>query len=178
MTCIIGLVSEGRIYLGGDSAAPSGWNIRITRTPKVFKKSNFLIGYTSSFRMGQLLQHRLTVGPQGGECDNSYMVNTFTEAVRQCLKDYGYSKTENNREEGGQFLVGYRGHLYHVYNDFQVAEFVDDYGAVGCGEGYALGAMKAMSDVEPKARIEKSLEIAAYFSNGVAGPFHIVESDE
>ena len=59
MTCIIGLVADGRVYLGGDSAAVHGWTRRRTRLRKVFRKGPFLVGYTTSFRMGQLLEHQL-----------------------------------------------------------------------------------------------------------------------
>lgn len=176
MTCVIGLEQGGDVYIGADSAAASGWEVRASRMPKVFRRGPFLIGYTSSFRMGQLLQYHLTVAPQDGEDDGAYMVCTFIEAVRECLKSHGYTKVENNQEEAGQFLVGYNGRLYFVDEDLQVNRFIDDFDAVGCGREYALGAMKALPEtLGPEERIERSLEIAAHFSGGVCEPFKVMK---
>lgn len=55
MTCVVGLVDKGTVYIGVDSAAVQGWTRRKSRVAKVFHRGPFLIGYTTSFRMGQLL---------------------------------------------------------------------------------------------------------------------------
>ena len=174
MTCIIGLAENDKVYIGADSASVEGWTVRATRLPKVFRVGEFVIGYTDSFRMGQILQHHLKVQDQGDESDMEYMVRFFVEAVRGCLKEYGYAKVENNTEEGGTFLVGYKGHLYSVESDFQVNEAADGYAACGCGEKFALGAMKALEHLLPRQRIRRSLEIAAYFSGAVIPPFKVL----
>jgi len=175
MTCIVGLVSKGKVYMGGDSAGASGWLVRAVQSPKVFKVGAFIIGYTTSFRMGEILQYHLDVEPQKEEqADHEYMVCHFAEAVRKALKEHGFAKVENNVEEGGDFLVGYRGHLYSVNDDFQMTEHVENYDACGCGQEFALGAIKALEDWAPEERIRRALEIAAYFSGGVLPPFHIV----
>jgi len=128
--------------------------------------------------MGQILQHHLVVGSQEDESDSRYMVVTFAEAVRLCLKQFGFASVDNNQETGGTFLVGYRGHLYCMCDDYQVNETADGISACGTGEEYVLGAMKALASVPPEARIRQSLEIAAYFSGGVIPPFHTLRSEE
>jgi hypothetical protein len=117
MTCIVGIVENGKVYIGADSASvdADSYEVRKTKLPKVFKRGNFLIGYTTSFRMGQLLQHSLYVREQNlDEEDIEYMVLGFIEAVRKLFKDAGYSLIKENQESGGNFLVGYKGHLYHI----------------------------------------------------------------
>ena len=57
MTCIVGLVDNGKIYMGGDSAGVSNLDIRIRADQKVFKTGEFIMGFTSSFRMGDLLKY-------------------------------------------------------------------------------------------------------------------------
>jgi ATP-dependent protease HslVU (ClpYQ) peptidase subunit len=174
MTCIIALSTKGRMYMGCDSASPSGWDMRLTANKKVFKVGPFLIGYTSSFRMGQILQYHLSVRLQeDSEDEDRFMVTAFIPAVRECLKEHGYSKIDNNREAGGEFLVGYRGKIFHIFSDFQVGQSLDDIDACGCGFAYALGAMKVIDDKLPEDRIRKALNITAYFSNGVSAPFHV-----
>jgi ATP-dependent protease HslVU (ClpYQ) peptidase subunit len=172
MTCVVGLIAEGRVYIGADSAAVAGWTRRKTLLKKVFRRGPFLIGYTTSFRMGQLLEHQLEVPRQADrESDMSFMVNQFIESTRTLLKSRGFSKVESNNEKGGQFLVGYRGRLYSVESDFQVGEMSEGFDAVGSGSDYALGAMAALPKLPPKRRILRSLEIAAEFSMGVSAPF-------
>jgi len=174
MTCIIGLVEDGKLYMGSDSGAMAGWDKRLRKRSKVFKVGEFTVGYTSSFRMGQILQFHLNVrAREEGETVDEYIVRGFIEAVRKALKDYGYTKVESNREEAGEFLLGYQGHLWNVSDDLQAGENVDGFDAVGCGAPYALAAMKALDGLPPLARIEKALAISAYFSNGVSGPFEV-----
>lgn len=174
MTCIVGVVDGGRIYMGGDAASVQGWTRRQTKLRKVFRRGPFLIGYTTSFRMGQLLEHQLKVGRQPADTSvMGYMVNHFVEAVRQLLKERGFSKIESNNESGGQFLVGYRGHLFSIDSDYQVGEMADGYDAVGSGSEFALGALQALSDAPPRRRVKRALEVAAHFNMGVCPPFHI-----
>lgn len=174
MTCIVGLKTKDRVYIGGDSASVSGWTRRETAHPKVFRKGPFLIGYTTSFRMGQLLEHQLQIPKQGAsQADMTYMVNVFVESVRALLKERGFAKVEANSESGGQFLVGYRGHLYGIESDFQVGELTDGYDSVGSGSDYALGAMAALPSLAPPRRIRRALEIASHFSMSVCGPYHV-----
>lgn len=175
MTCIVGAVDKGVVYIGGDSASVAGWTSRITKLPKVFKKGPFLIGYTTSFRMGQLLEHALAVPLQTPKerDDMRFMVTVFVEHVRQLLKERGMAKVEANAESGGQFLVGYRSRLFSVQSDFQVNEMADGYDAVGSGAEYALGALTALRGVRPALRLKRALEISAHFNMGVSAPFFV-----
>jgi ATP-dependent protease HslVU (ClpYQ) peptidase subunit len=162
------------VYIGVDSAAVQGWTRRVSDVPKVFRRGRFLIGYTTSFRMGQLLEHYLEVPPQHvDEADSRYMVTKFVEAARKLLKEKGFAKVEANNEKGGQFLVGYRGTLYSIQSDFQVGQTADGLDAVGSGAEFALGAMKALSKTSPTRRIKRALEISAHFNMGVCGPFYV-----
>ena len=174
MTVIIGLEHNGQVYMGGDSMASNGWGQGVTALRKVFRVGPFLIGYTSSFRMGQILQYHLEVRPQElRESDEQYMVAAFIEAVRDCLSKKGYTQITNNREASGDFLVGYRSKLYYVASDFQVNRYAMGLAAVGCGDNYALGAMLAMAEEKPRKRILKAMKIAEQCSTGVCAPFHI-----
>jgi len=175
MTCIIGLAEDNKVYMGGDSALASGWTVRITAQPKVYHIGPFLIGAEGSPRLDQILQYHLDIPEQVLEEDYEYMVTVFIEAVRAAFKGVGFSKIEDNEESGGIFLVGYQGHLYKVWSDFQIGSYADSIAACGCGEEFALGAMKALEHLPPRERILKSLEIAAYFSGGVMPPFVIEE---
>lgn len=175
MTCIVGVKHQGKVYMGGDSAGVAGYQLQIRSDKKVFKNGDFLMGFTSSFRMGQLLQFKFTPPYRKPEQDVfEYMVKEFVEAVRTCLKDGGYSRVNNNEEKGGFFLVAYQGRLFQIQNDFQVSESVLDYDATGCGEELALGSLFSTKDLSPEERIKQALEAASTFSAGVSPPFTIL----
>jgi ATP-dependent protease HslVU (ClpYQ) peptidase subunit len=171
VTCIVAVSDGKRVIIGGDSAGVSGWDMTVRADEKVFRVGHMVMGFTSSFRMGQLLRYKLHVPdhPDGME-DHRYLATHFIDAVRQCMRDGGYAKTESGREEGGIFLVGYRGSVWKIDSDFQVGRSVAGFDAVGCGADYALGAMAAMRG-RPTVRVLRALEIAAQFSAGVRGPF-------
>lgn len=173
MTCIAGLIHNGKVYIGGDSAGVAGYDLAVRADKKVFRNGDFAMGFTSSFRMGNLLQHTLTPPRRHPDDDvHKFMVNEFVDAVRACLKKGGYASKENETEEGGTFLVGYEGRLFTIHSDYQVGEGLDGFAACGCGESYALGSLYT-SKGSPRARITKALETAERFSAGVRGPFHI-----
>jgi ATP-dependent protease HslVU (ClpYQ) peptidase subunit len=178
MTCVVGMIKNDRVYIGADSAAAtSGWTVRASALQKVFRHGSFLIGYTTSFRMGQILQYEVDY-PEAEVYDETYMVTRFVPAVREKLKNLGYTKIDNNQEEGGDFLVGVAGQLFLVSSDFQVNHFLDGMAAVGCGAEYALGALlvrRSFVGHDPETSIRVALETAAYFSGGVIGPFTVLE---
>lgn len=181
MTCIVGLVHGDRVYIGGDSAGVAGYSLTVRSDPKVFVNKGFAMGFTSSFRMGQLLRFKFTPPPvPEGKDPYAYMVDDFVEEVRKCLRAGGYLKKENDREEGGTFLVGWRGALYEIDSDMQVGISGEPFAAVGCGYDLAKGALAAILTTRkgsmPVVAIKHALEIAEAHSAGVRGPFTVVHT--
>lgn len=174
MTCIAAIAQDGKVYMGADSMASDGYYRHVTALPKIFRVGEFLIGYTDSFRMGQILQYHLECRPQqNGESDERFMVVAFVEAARACLKTYAYAIIENNEERGGTFMIGYRGNVYVIYNDFQVNHYRSGLATCGAGESYALAALVALDDWLPEDRLRRALEISAELSALVTPPFQI-----
>ena len=172
MTAIVGLAHAGSVYIGGDSAGVAGMSLTVRADAKVFRKKRYLFGFTTSFRMGQLIRYSLTLPKPTGNLD-AFMSTTFVDALRDCLKSGGWAAKENEREEGGTFLVGVRGRLYAVHDDYQVAKAADGFAAVGCGDQIALGALFATAGtgLSPRRRVLGALAAAERFSAGVRGPF-------
>jgi hypothetical protein len=175
MTCIVAYVDEktGKIVMGGDSAGVAGLDVTVRRDVKVFKvDKRFLIGYTSSFRMRQLLRFSLKVPKQKKtQTDYEFMCTDFIEAVRITLINGGYAEISSNREEIGNFLVGYKGVIYNVASDLQVGYSYDPYDSVGCGSKYALGALACTDKYNIKQKVTGALEVATKFSGGVRPPY-------
>lgn len=177
MTAIAGIVENGKVWIGGDSAGVGGLSLQVRSDPKVFKNQDFAFGYTSSFRMGQLLQYSFTPPkPLEGESGMEYMVRRFVPAVKDVFKEGGYQSNKDGQDEGGTFLVGHRGQLYEIESDYQVARVRQPYCAVGCGQDMALGSLHSTEhfDLPPRERITMALDAAEAFSAGVRGPHFIV----
>ena len=99
MTCIVGLVDDCKVYIGGDSAAistPPYHDLVVRADEKVFRNGPFVIGFTSSYRMGQLLRYKL-LPPRlvlaHGDL-HRFMATAFVDAVRDCLQRGGYARNE------------------------------------------------------------------------------------
>jgi ATP-dependent protease HslVU (ClpYQ) peptidase subunit len=174
MTCIVGFVEGDTVWIGGDSAGVAGLDMTVRADQKVFRNGPMLFGFTSSFRMGQLLRYALTVPDHDPRVEiDKYMATTFIDAVRACLKSHGWAEKEKEQESGGCFLVGYKGRLFYIGSDYQVGTPLDAFDAVGCGYQVARGALFASRDVVGRSRVELALLAAERCSAGVRGPFHI-----
>lgn len=177
MTCIVGIAENGRVYIGGDSAGVAGYSLTVRADRKVFRNGDFVMGFTTSFRMGQLLRYAFSPPKRHPDTDiDKFMVTDFINAVRDCLKSGGYAEKHNDAEQGGTFLVGYAGRLFEVHGDYQVGEATDGFSAVGCGDEIALGALYAAKKQKPTDRLRTALEASERFSAGVRGPFHFEEA--
>jgi len=177
MTCIVGLVSHGAIWMGADSAGVAGLALARRKDPKVFRNGPMVMAMTSSFRLGNLLRYKLQVPSHPPKMAvHQYMCDLFISNLRQCLKDGGYAEKNNEVEKGGIFLVGYRNQLFHVESDYQVGQRVEPFDAHGCGQDLALGSLystrKTLKD-QPRDRMVLALQAAAQFSAGVRPPFNI-----
>lgn len=185
MTAIVGLVHAGRVHIGGDSAGVSGWEITTRADTKVFRNGPFVFGFTTSFRMGQLIRWSLTAPEPDDDLDR-FMCTTFVDSIRACLKAGGWAKKDNDREEGGRFLVGVRGRLFKVDTDYQVGESLDGFAAVGAGAEIALGALyathnprvAALRDISPQDHLGVALQAAERFSAAVRSPFEFISDQE
>ena len=178
MTCIVGIISGKKVIIGGDSAGVSNLDITIRRDPKVFRVGKFIIGCTSSFRMIQLLQFSFKPPKRKKKEVYEYMCTDFIDAVRKCFKEGGYlQKYRLGDEKGGTFLVGYKGRLFEIEDDFQVAEPLDGFCSVGCGSDYAIGSLCTTENTKLTAedRVLKALEVATKRSGGVEPPYIILK---
>ncbi|MEO1989659.1 MAG: hypothetical protein ABGX47_23875 [Martelella sp.] len=177
MTCIVGIAHQGRVWIGADSAGVAGHSLTRRRDEKVLVNGPFIMGFTSSFRMGQLLAHAFTPPRFHPDSDvYAFMVTDFINAIRECFKQGGYAEKHNEAERGGTFLVGFMGRLFYVDSDYQVGESVDGFDACGSGADIALGALFAntKADAAPRDRIMTALQAAATYNTCVCDPFHVL----
>lgn len=181
MTVIVGLVQNGKVYMGGDSAATAGYATDLSKTPKVIQKENILIGCCGSIRMKNLLQYSfMPPKVMVNEDPMDYMINRFIKETRKVFKEGGYLETKDGADKGGFFLVGFNGRLFAIESDFNVFESQREYIATGCGYAVANGALYATRNVEmkPEDRVRLALEAACEHDAACAGTLTILKEPE
>lgn len=172
MTCIAGVVHEGKVHLGGDSAGVgSDWSLTIRRDEKLFTRDPYVLGFAGSFRMGQLVRYSFDP-PVPHRADlPRFMATEFITALRTCLTDGGWTA---NADDDDGLLVGVAGRLFSIpIPDLQVGESRDGYDAIGSGADLARGALYSTRGavLGPEYRLRVALEAAEHGCAGVRQPF-------
>lgn len=155
--------------------------------PKLFHNGPYLIGFTTSFRMGQILAYT-DVLPEAPSKNSTrmelhrFMCTTFIDAVKAAFEQGGYEikHNESGQTLGGDFIVALHGNIFVIESDFQVNMPAYDYYALGIGQHYAMGAFHALKgEKSPHESLETALLAAAAFNGAVGHPFlFISEADD
>jgi len=181
MTCIAAIEHDGRVWIGGDSLVSTSWGFSVIRAePKVFKSGKeLLIGTCDSARVPQILRYHLRPpAPSRGKHDpQTYIVAKLIPEIRKLLRQHGVNKVENRVEEmESQFLLGFRGRLFYVDEDYQVGSPSIGFHAIGAGAEVACGALYSTRKMRftPRQRILAALTAAQHYVSSVRGPFTVL----
>jgi 20S proteasome alpha/beta subunit len=179
MTCIVGISTPNGVFLGADSAGIAGYNVTVRADRKLFRRDNFIFGFAGSFRAGQLLKYNLRIPPyRYNLSEHEYLHQEFLESMRSTLAKGGNLLNDRGSESYAAIcLFGFGGRLYAVEPDFQIAQSVDSYMAIGCGAEVALGSLYSSGDQSPEERIRLALEASQRYNAGVRSPFYLISSD-
>lgn len=142
MTVIIGIKEKnGDVLIGADTQASNG-SYRVNRKdPKIFEQGQYVVGFTTSYRYGQIIRHQaLLPEPKPGYKDYD-LICEIVESIRAKTTEFGFNKVDNNQVEGGRLLIAWHGNLFKIDDDYQYSEFQDDYFAIGSGYQFALGSL-------------------------------------
>jgi ATP-dependent protease HslVU (ClpYQ) peptidase subunit len=169
MTCIVGIEVQGKVLLAGDIQGTGGNNKIVHTQSKVFNKNGVVFGYTTSYRFGQILEHSLKdpVVPERDDEIYRWLLTVLVPEIKSTLKDNGW-------ERGGNALIGIRGQLWELQDDFSVLRSVKGFGAVGSGYEYAMGSLftsmthnKPKTPIDYEVAIQRAIEVAGTFSPSV-----------
>jgi hypothetical protein len=110
MTCIVGLVEDGVVYMGGDSAACDNSSLQIIRGSKVFKKDGFLFGVSGNPRMSDVLRYKFETPYRDENQDIlEYMHQYFIPDLKKCLAENGILiKQDEVISSDAWVMIGYR----------------------------------------------------------------------
>lgn len=167
MTCIVGLVEDNIVYIGGERAASDGDSIISMKNPKVFTKNGWVYGYAGTIGIGQLLD----LIPLDDDIDNiyTYIRLHIVEELKKAIESFSHTPEEHDTS----WLIGKNGRLFEFSAaDWGVVEV--DSVAIGGGSQYALGSLYSTQDNNPLYRLEKALEAAITYSPTCQGPIDIL----
>lgn len=158
MTCIIAYTNGKSSFIAGDKLGSNGFTKSVMVEPKIFEKKfikvledgvqreehTLALGGTTSFRMLQLLDHKLVLPVQ--EKDTSvtqYLVHQVIPEIRKLFKDEWGSRDTTQEIGGGQFIILHEHVIYEVQEDFSVLQPKTQITSVGSGTYHAIAAMQA-----------------------------------
>lgn len=185
MTCVVGIEHKSGVWIGADSATVADdFDIAISAIDKVFfmnEQKTMLVGFSGSWRAGQIVQHCMSVPEHNlQKSDEMWLVNEFVHTLRESLREHGCMKTESGEDSSvGDFLVGYRGKLWNIQDDYQISRYTTNYAAIGCGSKYALGALAYLTEhkqnMTPREMIKAALEATTRHNAAVQPPYKILQ---
>lgn len=180
MTCIVGATSDrGRLILGSDSECSDGRRSYILgeATPKIAQIRNALVGSAGSPRVWQLAFREL-MDPIREGFDPWCGIGDFVEDLVRVMEEWQLTCTENcSRHMHGStaFLVGLRGEWFEIGHDFSIVSSRDGFMAIGSGGPVALGYLEAVRKQPTDGKkVRAALKAAAYYTDGVKGPFRVL----
>lgn len=197
MTCIVAAADGKKVVLGGDSlGSHSRGSDGIPRADaKVFRSGPYVIGFTTSYRMGQILRYLTTFPDPPDDSDpevlERFFVAELVPAIKESFREHGFdlkaSFPSAGKEDfqiqgvhvGGLFIVGVNGRLFEIREDFQVSRPAAPYSAIGTGAPVAHGALHALAtatDLKLEERVKIALSASQTYCTVVRAPFHFVST--
>lgn len=172
MSTVVGLVQDGKVFMGADSFATTvDGDRRHMCVEKLFVNGPYLLGFIGSVRNGQVLKPHHFTPPEN--------VLDFPDAVMEQFRNKSclgiQTETQTAMQEGNILIATPNGELYELLMDFQLNQ-IPEYTAVGSGSPFALGSLYTTRNrKDPKQRIKAALEAAARYNVATGPPFIIEE---
>lgn len=171
MSTVIGVVENGKIWMGADTRASTECGeIRPIVCKKIFRNGDYMIGYVGSVRGGQILYPNFFKPPKD-------IWDLPDKIIEQCTTKGCLASEENQTSmQTCNYLIGYQRKLYEILVDFQMSE-IPETTSIGSGSSYAMGSLYTTSRMKdeftPEMRIQLALEAAAEYNANTSGPFLI-----
>jgi len=163
MTCIVGIVQDGKMWMGADTCVSFGDYYMNSEEPKVFINKDIICGVAGPVIVRQELQYNI---------DLQFVLPDIKAHI--LTKILPSLKKVDDKDEA-ELLIGYKGKLYETNKGVLLCSSTKNYASVGAGYAYALGCLYTTRDCkDPEHRILLALEAAEQFSSSVKGPFNVL----
>lgn len=179
MTLIIAAVENGKVHMMGDGFTGFGNTKQVDTRKKVWTHDGMVLGAAGNVRPILTFRYGFTWPEQKPEQDeDTYMRFVFPAALREFMKEHVPVSDDGDGENCRMaLLVGRKGRLWAVGNDFAVTESEERFDAIGSGDVAALSTLAVLKAPMPcEARLRTCLlTVARYFST-IAPPYaYVVE---
>ena len=184
MSCVVGLMFEGEVWMGGDSYGSIKGVSYPGCLPKFCRRAEpngaeMLLGGCGTDRFNNAMRYNLQI-PAFSEGDDihRYLNCDFTDAIRASLRNAGLVKVEDGQEyHENSLLLAFKGALYYMGSDFNFTSTPSrDFLVIGSGEDFAMGALHAglhLTKLSAQAIVTSALQAASSLGTTVAPPFHV-----
>jgi hypothetical protein len=180
VTCIIGLVDKGEVWMGADSAFSTECNTWTFRNPKIFRRGDLMVGVTGDIRVSQVMQFGgldVAFTPPPSEDFQRWVVGEFVPSVRTILQSAGVASKKDEVESfDSRILIGHAGQLCCIECNYGVSWPAGSFFAVGSGADVAMGALYGAFDTTRSAedRILLALKASERYCRNVRGPLAVL----
>jgi ATP-dependent protease HslVU (ClpYQ) peptidase subunit len=171
VTCIVGVASDGKVYMGADRGLSSDHEIVSMTNSKIHIRDKWIFGFSGSLGTGQLMEFINIPILNKGDDPYSILRLLIVEEFKSMVEKYGSLTTP---EDHCDFLIGANGRLFEFSTeDWGVAEIKES--AVGSGSSFALGSLYSTTHYKvPEKRVEKAVCSAIHYSPSCQGPIDIL----
>lgn len=176
MTCIIAIEQNNQVFMGADRMGSNGYSGEPVAFSKLFQNGIVTIGYSGSFRAGQILQYALEIPTKTLTDDiDKWVAIDLTQAIRTAYKENGWLEEKDGKAVGAPILIAVKGRCYQIQTDFSFIRSLTGEYATGSGMDYALGSLRSTrGKIPPKKRIIEALETASEYVVSVQAPFDLL----
>lgn len=149
MTLIIAVKHTKGVTLAADTLG-SNYHEKAYYATSKLKRHNkqVAIAYTTSYRFGQIAAHHVKPGkPKPGQDEEHWVITQYIPKLRHALKEHGWLKRVNDREESGSLLLAVNNRYFTIQDDISVLEPRDRCYADGSGGQAARCVLNALAGV-------------------------------
>jgi len=162
MTCIAGVITpHKKIVMAADSGNNDGFGAYtiLKNQKKIFQTPNgMIIGVAGSSRIGQILNHDFDPPTDKHKDPFLYLLKEFVPALKEKLQEENLVD-DHKMKYDSSLLIGYKGRLFRLGEDYDIVESNDNYDAIGSGRYDARGALYALKQTKTLS-CEKMVKIA------------------
>lgn len=184
MTVVIGAVSNGHVWLAGDSYCGDEEISELCVEPKVLRVSSTVgLGLCGDVRAEMLITRAVKdiLGSKKRITDE-WLKTSFSVLLHKRMRDSGVLQENKgiHRLEDSQYVLAHAGKLYYLDSTLALWTPTTAYVAIGAGRSIAMGALAYAHesgdlDADPEATISRVLDCVMRHSHYVRSPYTLLK---
>lgn len=177
MTCIILIIDSKRMYLGADMQGTDS-TFHADYQDKIFHRGELLIGVSGSYAIGNSLRYRVKIPKLDKDFQTPNQIRDYVHRrlwrqIKETLTEDDLIASEDGELKiGGCILIGIRGMIFVIQEDFAILEPRTPYYSIGSGNPYGFATMMCLDRQEVKmhaeTKVREAILIASKHCPGVS----------